>query len=169
MPKKKSARPAKDVFNVDWPLFGELSRALALKVAHSYDPDLVVGIATAGVVPGAAVAAMLDRPFHSMLVSRRYQSETVRVTPAMFGSAPAEVRGKNVLVVDETCGSGETLRLAIAAILDAGAADVRSAVSFKTGDFQPDYFGLETESTIVLPWDKEIIVDGELLPNPKYE
>jgi hypoxanthine phosphoribosyltransferase len=74
-----------------------------------------------------------------------------------------------VLVVDETCGSGETFRLAIAAILDAGAADVRSAVSFKTGDFQPDFFGLETESTIVLPWDKEIIVDGELRPNPKYE
>ena len=127
------------------------------------------GIATAGVVPGAAVAAMLDRPFHSMLVSRRYQAETVRATPAVFGAAPAEVRGKNVLIVDETCGSGDTLRLAIASVLNAGAADVRSAVSFKTGDFQPDFFGLETESTIILPWDKEIIVDGALLPNPKYE
>jgi hypoxanthine phosphoribosyltransferase len=169
MPKKKPARPAKDVFNVDWPLFGELSRALALKVAREYDPDLVVGIATAGVVPGAAVAAMLDRPFHSMLVSRRYQAETVRDTPAVFGAAPSEVRGKDVLIVDETCGSGDTLRLAIASVLAAGAADVRSAVSFKTGEFQPDFFGLETESTIVLPWDKEIIVDGELLPNPKYE
>jgi len=169
MPKKKPVRPAKDVFNVDWPLFGELSRALALKVAREYDPDLVVGIATAGVVPAAAVAAMLDRPFHSMLVSRRYQAETVRERPAVFGAAPAEVRDMRVLVVDETCGSGETLRLAIAAVLDAGATDVRSAVSFKTGDFQPDFFGLETESTIVLPWDKEIIVNGELRPNPKYE
>jgi hypoxanthine phosphoribosyltransferase len=169
MPRKKPVRPAKEVFNVDWPLFGELSRALALKVAREYDPDVVVGIATAGVVPAAAVAAMLDRPFHSMLVSRRYQAESVRERPAVFGAAPAEVRDKRVLVVDETCGSGETLRLAIAAVLDAGAADVRSAVSFKTGDFQPDFFGLETESTIVLPWDKEIIVDGELLPNPKYE
>jgi hypothetical protein len=169
MPRKKPARPAKDTFNVDWPLFGELSRALALKVGREYDPDLVVGIATAGVVPGAAVAAMLDRPFHSMIVSRRYQAETVRATPAVFGAAPAEVRGKHVLVVDETCGSGETLRLAIAALLAAGAEDVKSAVSFKTGDYQPDFFGLETESTIILPWDKEIIVDGELLPNPKYE
>ena len=169
MPKKKPARPAKDVFNVDWPLFGELSRALALKVAREYDPEIVVGIATAGVVPGAAVAAMLDRPFYSMLVSRRYATETVRETPAVFGAAPSEVRGKKVVVVDETCGSGATLRLAIASVLNAGAADVRSAVSFKTGDYQPDFFGLETESTIVLPWDKEIIVDGELLPNPKYE
>ena len=169
MPKKKPARPAKEVFNVDWPLFGELSRALALKVGHEYDPDLVVGIATAGVVPGAAVAAMLDRPFHSMIVSRRYKAETVRATPAVFGAAPPEVRGKHVLVVDETCGSGETMRLAIAAVLGAGAEDVRSAVSFKTGDYEPDFFGLETESTIVLPWDKEIIVDGELVPNPKYD
>jgi uncharacterized protein len=169
MTKKKLARAPKEVFNVDWPLFGELSRALALKVGREYDPDIVIGIATAGVVPGAAVAAMLDRPFHSMLVSRRYQAETVRATPAVFGAAPAEVRGKNVLIVDETCGSGATLRLAIASVLNAGAADVRSAVSFKTGDFEPDFFGLETESTIVLPWDKEIIVDGELVANPKYE
>lgn len=169
MPRRKPVRPARELFIVDWPLFGELSRALALKVAREYDPDVVVGIATAGVVPGAAVAAMLDRPFHSILVSRRYQADTVRERPAIFGAAPADVRGKRALVVDETCGSGETLRLAIAAVLDAGAADVRSAVSFKTGDYQPDFFGLETENTIVLPWDREIIVDGELLPNPKYE
>src|ERR1019366_1861101 len=44
MPRKKPVRPAKEVFNVDWPLFGELSRALALQVAREYDPDVVVGI-----------------------------------------------------------------------------------------------------------------------------
>src|SRR5690349_18808238 len=51
--------PSKGVLLVDWPLFGELSRALALKVARAYHPELIVGIATAGVVPGAAVAAIL--------------------------------------------------------------------------------------------------------------
>lgn len=167
--KKKPSRPPKDVFNVDWPLFGELSRALALKVARAYDPELVVGIATAGVVPGAAVAAILDRPFHSILVSRRYLSARPRATPAVLGAAPAEARGRRVLIVDETCDSGETLRLAIAAIVNVGATDVRTAVSFKTGDFEPDYYALETESTIVLPWDKEILVEGELVPNPKYD
>jgi hypoxanthine phosphoribosyltransferase len=73
-----------------------------------------------------------------------------------------------VLIVDETCDSGDTMRLAIAAITKAAAAEVRTAVSFKTGDFEPDFYALETESTIVLPWDKEILVDGELVPNPKY-
>ena len=39
----------------------------------------------------------------------------------------------------------------------------------KTGPFKPDFYALETESIIVLPWDREQIVDGELRPNPKYE
>jgi hypothetical protein len=166
--KKTAAATARELFIVDWPLFGELSRALALKVARDYDPQVVVGVATAGVVPGAAVAAILDRPFHSMLVSRRHSTDRVRATPAVFGAAPAEVRGKRVLIVDETCDSGDTLRLAIAAITNAGADDVRTAVSFRTGDFLPDFHALQTESTIVLPWDREILVNGELVPNPKY-
>lgn len=160
--------PSKGVLLVDWPLFGELSRALALKVARVYRPEVVVGIATAGVVPGAAIAAILHMPFHSILVSRRYSADTVRDTPAVFGAAPADVRGKRVLVVDETCDSGATMRLAIGALVNAGAKEVRSAVSFRTGSYLPDFHALATESAIVLPWDREILVGDELKPNPKY-
>ena len=167
--KKPGGGAARETFHVDWLLFGELSRALALKVAREFNPDLVIGIATAGVVPGAVVASMIHRPFRSMIVSRRYLSETVRSTPAVFGEAPPEARGANVLVVDETCDSGETMRLAVAALLNAGAKDVRTAVSIRTGEYEPDYAALETPSNVVLPWDREIIQDGELVLNPKYE
>ncbi len=160
--------PAKGVLLVDWPLFGELSRALALKVAREYDPELVIGIATAGVVPGAAVAAILGRPFHSILVSRRYSTEHMRDTPAVFGAAPAEARGKRVLVVDETCDSGDTIRLAVASLVNSGAREVRTAVSFRTGAYTPHYHAMITESAIVLPWDREVLQNGELVPNPKY-
>ncbi len=167
MPTRRAA--PKETFHVDWPLFGELSRALALKVSKSFDPELVVGIATAGVVPGAVVAAMLDRPFHSMIVSRRYSTKTVRETPAVLSAAPPDVLGRRALIVDETCGSGDTLRLAIAALVNAGAVEVRTAVSFKTGTYIPDFHALETEANIVLPWDREQIVDGVLVQNPKYD
>ena len=109
---------------MEWPLFGELSRALALKVSRNYDPEVVVGVATAGVVPGAVVAAMLGREFHSIMISRRYRSDGPRDTPAVFSAAPTEVRGKRVLIVDETCDSGETMRLAVGAIVNAGATEV---------------------------------------------
>ncbi len=169
MSRQSKPTAPREIFHVDWPLFGELSRALALKVSRSFDPEVVVGIATAGVVPAAVVAAMLDRPFRSMIVSRRYRAESVRDTPAVFGEAPAEVRGARVLLVDETCGSGETLRLAVAAILNAGAADIRTAVSIRTGDYEPDFSALETPSDVVLPWDREVIQNGKLVMNPKYD
>jgi hypoxanthine phosphoribosyltransferase len=164
----KQTRSTSETMVVEWALFGELARVLALRVARAFDPQVVVGIATAGVVPGAAVAAMLDRPFHSIIVSRRYRAEAVRDTPAVLSGAPADVLGKRVLIVDETCTSGDTMRLARAAIINAGASEVRTAVSFKTGTYKPDYFALETEARIVLPWDREHIVNGELRPNPKY-
>ncbi len=169
MPARRSAPAApRETMHVDWLLFGELSRALALKVSREFDPEVVIGVATAGVVPGAVVAAMLDRPFHSIIVSRRFQSPTVRETPAVLSAAPADVIGKRVLIVDETCNAGDTMRLAKAAIINGGAAEVRTAVSFKTGPYKPDFHALETESMIVLPWDREQIVDGDLRPNPKY-
>lgn len=170
MPRKPRSVPpsAREIFNVDWPLFGELSRALALKVSRAFDPDVVVGVATAGVVPGAVVAAMLDRPFRSIIVSRRYHADTIRETPAVLGAAPMEVRGHRVLIVDETCDSGDTMRLAVAAVVNAGATEVRTAVSFRTGDYEPDFAALETAASIILPWDREILVDGELTANPKY-
>jgi hypoxanthine phosphoribosyltransferase len=156
------------VLQVDWPLFGELSRALALKVARTYDPQIVVGIATAGVVPGAVIAAILEREFRAISVSRRLHADHVRDTPAILGAAPAEVRNRRVLLVDETCDSGDTMRLATAAIVNAGAADVRTAVAFRTGPYTPDFAALETESLIVLPWDREMLVDGELVPRPEF-
>ena len=166
-PRRQAVEHPRDVFEVDWPLFGELSRALALKVARAYDPEVVVGIATAGVIPGATIASILDRDFYSILISRR-DGARVRQTPAVLGAAPPQVRDKRTLLVDETCNSGDTMRLAIAALVNAGAADVRTAVGFRTGSFEPDFSGMETESTIILPWDREILIGGELVTNPKY-
>jgi hypoxanthine phosphoribosyltransferase len=167
-PRKQNVDAKEGVLHVEWPLFGELSRALALKVAREYDPEIVIGIATAGVVPGAVVAAMLGREFYSMIISRKYRADSARPAPEVFSSAPAEVQDRRVLIVDETCDSGDTLRLAVAAVLNGGASDVRTAVGFKTGEYVPDFHALATQSTIVLPWDREVIQDGELTMNPAY-
>jgi hypothetical protein len=167
-PRRTTVEHTKGVFEVEWPLFGELSRALALKVAREYDPEVVVGIATAGVVPGAVIAAILGREFHSMVVSRRFGTESVRESPAVLSAAPTAVRDRRVLVVDETCDTGDTLRLAVAAMVNAGAAEVRTACAFQTGPYEPDFHALATESMIVLPWDREVLIDGDLLANPLY-
>jgi uncharacterized protein len=168
-PRRMTVEHSKGVFNVEWPLFGELSRALALKVSRAYDPEIVVGVATAGVIPGAVIAAILDREFHSIVVSRRYGTDAPRQMPEVLTAAPSRVRGRRVLVVDETCDTGDTMRLAVTALVNGGAAEVRTAVGFKTGSFEPDFHSIATESTIILPWDREVLIDGELVPNPLYD
>ncbi len=152
------------VLPVDWPFFGELCRALALKIFREYDPQVVIGIAKAGVIPGAVVASILQREFASISITR----DSPGVRPAVIAGPPRLVTGKRVLIVDETCDSGDTMKLALAAVRDLQPAAVKTAVSFRTGDYQPDFYALETENFIILPWDREVIIDGEIVVRPDY-
>ena len=154
----------RDVLEVDWPFFGELCRALALRIAAGFDPEIVVGIAKAGVIPGAVVASILQRDFASMAVTRAPQD----ARPTLVTAPPPSVQGRRVLIVDETCDSGDTLKLALAAVREHRPREVKTAVSFRTGNYAPDFWALETESFIVLPWDREVIVNGELVVRPEY-
>src|SRR5574342_660091 len=145
MPTKAPPTPVRDVLEVDWPFFGELCRALALRIAGSYDPEIVVGIAKAGVIPGAVVASILQRDFASMAISRSESG----ARPVVIAGPPKLVTGRRVLIVDETCDTGDTMKLALAAVRELQPAAVKTAVSFRTGPYAPDFHGLETESFII--------------------
>ena len=149
---------------VDWLLFGELCRALALRVAHDYMPEVVLGVAKAGVIPGVVVASIMQCEFASMVVTRTEAG----ADPVLISGPPATIRGRRVLIVDETCNTGSTMRLALNEVRALKPLEVRTAVSIKTGKYAPDYHAFETESFIVLPWDREIVQGGELVVRPEY-
>jgi len=149
---------------VDWPFFGEICRALALRVAKEYQPEVVLGVAKAGVIPGVVVASIMQCDFASMVVTRNQAG----ADPVLVTGPPASIRGRRVLVVDETCDTGSTMRLALSEVRALQPSQVMSAVSFKTGDYAPDFHAFETDNFIVLPWDREIIQAGELVVRPDY-
>lgn len=159
MPRPRPT-PTRDTLDIDWPFFGELCRALAVKVARAYDPEVVVGIAKAGAIPAAIVATILRRDLVTVTIAR----PDADAPPSLLVPPPASLRGRRVLLVDETCDSGDTLKLAVQAVRDRAPSDVRSAVSFRTGAWQPDFWAFETAKAIILPWDREVIEDGELVP-----
>lgn len=152
------------VMEVDWAFFGEICRALALRVARDYQPEVVLGVAKAGVIPGVVVASILQVEFTSMTVTRQTEGQS----PVLVTGPPNTIQGRRVLIVDETCDSGATLRLALNEVRAKRPAEVRTAVSFKTGDYAPDYAAFETENFIILPWDREIIQNGEVVVRPDY-
>ncbi|MDX1566885.1 MAG: phosphoribosyltransferase family protein [Longimicrobiales bacterium] len=163
-------RGPEEFLDLSWEMFGELCRALAFRVAREYDPEMVVGIARAGVIPGAVVASILRVDFFSMKISRREGGEVVRDRPAVLSAAPREAAGKRVLIVDEITSSGETLRMALAAVRDVQPAEVRTATSFaRPSGYKPDYFALETGAEIIFPWDRKILGEDGFEVNPRYE
>lgn len=165
---RRVPEPPAGTLDLSWELFGELCRGLAMRVARGYEPDLVIGIATAGVLPAATVAAMLQVDFESMRITRR-EGGTVRPRPAVLSAAPERAHGRRVLLVDEIATSGDTLRLALAAVRETGPEEIRTATSFvRPGGYRPDFWALETDDLIVFPWDREVVERGELITPPIY-
>src|SRR2546427_9535462 len=147
-PRSKTPR---GVLQVDWAFFGELCRVLALKIFREYDPEVVIGIARAGVIPGAVVASILQRDFASMAITR---TETGG-RPVVIAGPTRLVTGRRVLIVDETCDTGATMKLALNAVRELKPAAVKTAVSFRTGEVRPDFYALQTDNLIILPSDPE--------------
>ena len=164
MATKKTVAP-KSVLEVDWPFFGELCRGLALKVSNDYQPDLVVGIARAGVVPGAVIASIMRCDFASMSLRRSEAGEA----PALIHRPTLSPKGRNVLLVDSTCESGQTIRLALSVLKEEGAGTVKTAVAIRTGEYAPDFVGLQNPSFVILPWDRDVIEKGQIVMRPDYE
>jgi hypoxanthine phosphoribosyltransferase len=158
-----------EVIDLDWAMFGELCRALALKVARDYDPEIIVGIERAGVIPAAVIASILEVEYFSVKIGRRGE-EQVRQRPEIFSAVPPQVAGKRVLIVDEITTSGDTLRLALAAVRGAHPAEVRTATSFaRSTGYQPDYSALTMDAEVVFPWDRQVFEGDELVENPRYK
>ena len=169
MPHPSPAVGATGTLELSWELFGELCRALAVRVSQEYRPELVIGLATAGVMPAATVATMLQADFEAMKVTRRERGQVVHAYPRVLSPTPVSARGRRVLIVDEVTTSGDTLRLALAAVREVGPAQVRTATSFvRPGGYRPDFHAMETDALIVFPWDRQVIEDQQLVTPAIY-
>ena len=161
---RRSIPVSRGTIEVDWTFFGEICRALAMIVAKEYEPEIVLGVAKAGVIPGVVVASIMQCDFASMVVTRHEAG----AQPVLVSGPPPSIRGRRVLIVDETCDTGSTMKLALSEVRALRPQEVRTAVSFKTGEWAPDFHAFETDNFIILPWDREIIQNGELITRPDY-
>jgi hypothetical protein len=51
-----------------------------------------------------------------------------------------------------------------------GPSEVRTATAFvRPRGYKPDYFALETDQTVIFPWDRKVFLDNKLVVNPLYE
>lgn len=157
------------VWPISWNDFHGLCRALALAIAP-YRPEIILPVGRGGYYAGTLLAHMLRVEVYPVRLTRRVDDEVVRESPLWLVEPPSLVTGKRVLVVDEICSSGETLRLVMDKARELGAAEVRSAVLYahSWGVGVPDYIGLVSDALLLNPWDREIVVDGTVRFHPEY-
>ena len=93
----------------------------------------------------------------------------MRDSPEIMSAAPREAAGRRVLIVDEVTTSGNTLRLALAAVRAVHPTEVHTATSFaRTRGYQPDFYALKTDAEVILPWDHHVLSDDGFVANTRY-
>lgn len=158
------------VKSISWDEFSALSRLLAEKI-EPYHPQLILGIARAGLFPATALACNLRCELVPIRLTRRADDIIVHEEPVWIVPVPDEVRGKIVVVVDEIADTGQTLAMAAEGARAKGAAQVITTclVSHTWAKPAPQVSALESDAFIIFPWDQLVLVDGKWVTHPEIE
>lgn len=156
------------VERLGWDAFGALTRTLVERIAP-LKPDLVVGIARAGLIPATAVACALCLDLAPVRLTRRERDVVVRERPRWLQDVPAYVAGRRVVVIDEIASTGETLALAADRVRKRGAEWTATAAlaAHTWASPMPDVVAQIGDALLVFPWDAEVLVDGNWQINPE--
>jgi uncharacterized protein len=170
MPKSSYSHPHNDIIQLSWGDVMDMCRDLAMKVQEEFDPDIIVGIAKGGVIPGAILASILRRDFYPIRISRRKKDIVVRERPDFIVPLTDEVQNKSVLIVDEISVTGETLRMAKREAEKKGARKVKTLALYVHSDsYRPNWYALESDALIIQPWDYEVLDKGKFIVHPEYQ
>ncbi len=158
------------VEEISWERFGQLATELAERLA-SFEADLVIGIARAGLFPATAVACSLRRELYPVRVTRRVNDQVTFNHPIWRVGVPAEVQGRRVAVVDEMADTGETLALVSDQVRALGAVYVVTAslVSHTWARPRPEVSALVTDALVLFPWDRQVYSAGQWQLHPELE
>lgn len=154
---------------ISWEDFHGICKALAQAV-FAFQPEIIIPIGRGGYYPGTLLAHMLQEEVYPVRLSRRINDQVKYLQPQWRLEPPALVKGKRVLIVDEICDQGETIRMVKEKVQALQAEAIRSAVMYahSWGIAEPDYIGLITDGLILNPWDREILEEGTFQFHPEY-
>lgn len=124
--------------------------------------DAVVVVPRGSYYPANIVARELGFEATDLLAAavKSYKPNSTERTEFKLGQLPSndEVRGKNLLIIEEVCDRGHTLQFLNDRFKEQGADLIRTGVlhykptQSQTG-FKPDWAVKETDKWIVYPWE----------------
>jgi hypothetical protein len=156
------------VREITWNDFASLASHLA-ELLEPFQPQVILGIARAGLFPATAVARSLRRELFPIRLTRRLNDEVIYEQPVWKVPVPQEVAGKIVAVVDEIADTGQTLAIAADSATALGAVQVVTAclVSHSWANPAPQVSALVSDEFVIFPWDQHILDHGKWVIHPE--
>lgn len=164
-----------ELFRQELSLDGAIQKSeeLADLIKGDYSPDLVVAIATGGVLPAREISSRLNVNYAELVIRRNidlrrlyrsvpkvlspfvklYQGYLfMTVNPSLIDAGDFTCDGMNVLIVDDTIHTGKTLDIAQDNLIGRGAKQIKSAAINYVNGHMPDYF--VARGKVKFPWSK---------------
>jgi hypoxanthine phosphoribosyltransferase len=156
---------------LSWEDVHAMTSCLANRIALDGVPDLIVGIARGGVVPSVLIAHSLGvRPLHSIAIQRNLSDlpSSRKAPPSLLDSVPPRktIQDRDILLVDDIVGSGDTLRYGVKLLLQRLPFRIRTVACVlnldnwrgnpirKTASIaHPTYIGRTVEGWTIFPWE----------------
>lgn len=156
------------ILPLTWDDFARLSSRLTELLEPSH-PELIVGLARAGLFPATLVACSLRCELYPARLTRRLHDQVITETPTWKVPISPAVSGKVIAIVDEMSDSGQTLALAFTQALELGARQVITAslVAHTWAAPAPHLAALVTDAFVLFPWDAQVRVDGQWVLHPE--
>lgn len=156
------------VEEITWERFAALARQLAEQIA-AFQPDIIIGIARAGLIPATTVACALCCELYPVRVSRRVGDKVHYDHPIWHVDVPGTVARRKVVVIDEITDTGETLQLVATRALERQAIKVQTAslVTHSWANPRPDSYALLSDAFIIFPWDRQVYQDSQWQIHPE--
>ncbi len=158
-----------EVLRLTWDDVMDVCKDMAVAINAEFNPDLVIGIARGGLIPAVIIASMLRKDFIPISLSRRHRDRVIHSVPQVFVPITTCLDGHSVLIVDETCQTGETFQISMREAQQKGARRVKTAALYiSRAGYMPNWYGFETDALTVKPWDFEVLEDGKFVIRKEY-
>jgi hypoxanthine phosphoribosyltransferase len=143
---------------VSWHSVAQLSNRVAQKIEQDgFKPDIVIAIARGGYVPARILCDRLDIYNLTSIRIAHYTGGSTKLEQARLSMPLAiEIKGMNVLLVDDVTDTGDTFRLALEHVKSFAPQTIKTAViHHKTiSELVPDYYAtmIRKWRWIIYPW-----------------
>jgi hypoxanthine phosphoribosyltransferase len=117
---------------------------------------VLVGISRGGLAPARLLSDRLSgQEISTMSISFYEDINRTKKTPEVIHPVQAEIKGKDVLLVDDISDTGGSLKAAMKHLKEKGAKKIVVATLVKKPHTHlvPDVFAIETSAWVIFPWE----------------